>query len=389
MTELISTMANRPTDWNGDPVPGAVASFFLSGTTTPQIVYQDDAETIPYGTTVNADSRGVLPAVYSSVALKLEVRDTFGTLLPGFPIDPVARSSLAGLVAEDINFTASVDVPVTNVQDAIDRVQENITGNLQLYGIGETGAVVILTSIDDATTASGWYRVNNTTLGTFPAGTTGVDFGVVQIIRQTSTRFVQVMYYAGSPKSVTRHYAAAFGTWHEPVLTPYPIGSIGQSPRVAAAGVVWGASGPPDVILQHQLASGTSGGGFTSGSDQIRPVNTEVRDVFNICTVASNQFTLAAGTYYIKALAQSFNIGLNQLILWNATDSAALARGDSNSILGVSDTNGVTLTAVFTIAAAKALEIRQRGANTQAGSGMGVPTSFGVETYLTVELWRV
>lgn len=72
------------------PLNGAVASFFLSGTTTPATVYQNAALTVAHGVTVTTDAAGFFPVIYldASKLYKLELRDSGGALLPGYPIDP-------------------------------------------------------------------------------------------------------------------------------------------------------------------------------------------------------------------------------------------------------------------------------------------------------------
>lgn len=72
------------------PLNGAVASFFLSGTTTPTTVYQNAALTVAHGVTVTTDAAGFFPVIYldASKLYKLELRDSGGALLPGYPIDP-------------------------------------------------------------------------------------------------------------------------------------------------------------------------------------------------------------------------------------------------------------------------------------------------------------
>src|SRR5688572_29959640 len=52
-------------EWhNGEPAAGAIANFFVGGTTTPLAVYEDAAETTPHETDVEADANGRWPTVF-------------------------------------------------------------------------------------------------------------------------------------------------------------------------------------------------------------------------------------------------------------------------------------------------------------------------------------
>lgn len=79
-------------DSNLKLVEGAIAKFYKTGTTTPQTVYQDAALSTPWGTSVTADSAGVLPPIYLDDSLppyKLDLQASDGISLPGYPVDPV------------------------------------------------------------------------------------------------------------------------------------------------------------------------------------------------------------------------------------------------------------------------------------------------------------
>lgn len=144
------------------------------------------------------------------------------------------------------------------------------------------------------------------------------------------------------------------------------------------------------IQLEDQKTSGTSGGTCTAGSWQTRTLNTEVVDTHGDCSLSSNQFTLAAGTYEIDASAPAYGVTSHQIRLRNVTDSTTIANG----------TNALTFTANvpitrsyvrtrFTIAAGKALEIQHKSAGTVATFGFGLAMSFDLEVYTTVVLRRI
>jgi len=151
-------------------------------------------------------------------------------------------------------------------------------------------------------------------------------------------------------------------------------------------------SGVDVIHLQEQQSSGTNGGNFTSGAWRTRVLNTEVADVGGHCSLSSNQFTLDAGTYVIKATAPAFLVNQHQLKLYNVSDSADVILGVneyaySNTTYG----NAVAahLDGVFTIASSKTFELQHRCATTRNTDGFGIPTSWGTEVYADVLLLKI
>lgn len=149
-------------------------------------------------------------------------------------------------------------------------------------------------------------------------------------------------------------------------------------------------SGAPDVILEDQKAQNTAGGTFSAGADRTRTLNTEVYDPNSLCSLATNQFTLTAGTYYIEWSAPGNLVNNHQSFLYNVTGATELKRGESsfanNSAGPLSRSSGHH---VFTIAASQALEIRHRCSLTATSEGFGIAANFGTEIYTWVKLWRV
>lgn len=146
------------------------------------------------------------------------------------------------------------------------------------------------------------------------------------------------------------------------------------------------------VILRDEKASGTAGGTFTSGAWQTRTLNTEAVDNGGVCSLASNQFTLTAGTYEIVASAPALFVGSHQAKLYNATDATDIILGASeysSTALADGFTTRSFVTGRFTIAVSKALEIRHRCTTTKATNGFGAAGSFGTEVYTEVFLRRV
>jgi len=136
--------------------------------------------------------------------------------------------------------------------------------------------------------------------------------------------------------------------------------------------------------------SATQGGSFTSGAWRTRDLNTEDEDPDGIVSISSNQFTLQAGTYYIKAQACGINVNNHTAKIYNITDSSDTLIGNSNKTQPQG--NNVSAYALiqgsFTIAAAKTFELQHRCSTTQTTHGFGAYNGFSANVYATVEIYK-
>lgn len=153
---------------------------------------------------------------------------------------------------------------------------------------------------------------------------------------------------------------------------------------VALTGVTAGIAA---AVINQTVAQGTGGGSFTHGNWRTRSLNTEF-DPSGIVTVAANQFTLAAGTYYLKALLPAFRVANHVGRLQNITDGTTTIVGTSE-YAGNAATSAQSRTVIegtFTIAGAKTFELQHRCETDNTGSsGMGCPlNSWGVDEVHTV-----
>lgn len=174
------------------------------------------------------------------------------------------------------------------------------------------------------------------------------------------------------------------------------IGSTGDVHTIVGGVPVWrGGQGVIGYVLLKDIqTANTQGGGFTSGAWRTRVLNTESVDTGNDCSLASNQFTLTAGTYDIEASAPGVFVSDHQTRLYNTTDSATILAGTSEYAPIVSSSDGSQTRSYvigrFTIAASKALELQHRCSVTRNSNGFGVAANFGEnEVYAVVRLWRV
>lgn len=215
MSDTLHLNPSRATDINGFAVPGALAYFYNSGTSTLRRVYADAAGATPLPQPVQANGAGLFPMIFDLAAgdARVVVTTPEGAMLPGYPLDPVPRTGVGDAGARGIVFAPTDDIPVTNVQAAIERVQDNIVAPLADFGLGVTGNALLVNDLDSPTRASGFYRYDGTTAGTFPAGVAAADGGVVQIWRQTGSRLLQQLSPVTGGRVWQRIYDGAWGPW--------------------------------------------------------------------------------------------------------------------------------------------------------------------------------
>ena len=140
-------------------------------------------------------------------------------------------------------------------------------------------------------------------------------------------------------------------------------------------------------IICDQKSSSTNGGTFTQDAWQTRDLNTEIVDADGIVSISSNQFTLQAGTYLIKASAPGYYVYDHMAKLYDVTASADVALGTSEYTSAQAQTRSF-ITARVTISGATTYEIRHKSGATKSSNGFGESTNIDVEKYLIVEIYK-
>lgn len=144
------------------------------------------------------------------------------------------------------------------------------------------------------------------------------------------------------------------------------------------------------IHIEDQKTSGTNGGTFTAGAWQTRDLNTEVSDAGGHASVASNQITLAAGTYRVRAHAYAGGVNAHRLRLQNITDGTTLLLGsDHLSTSTANSSNHAMLEGEFTIASTKVIELQHRCQTTGTTNGLGYASGWGTEVYSVVTMVKV
>ena len=143
------------------------------------------------------------------------------------------------------------------------------------------------------------------------------------------------------------------------------------------------------VCVRDKKTQNTPGGTFQSGAWRTRDINEELADTADICSIASNQITLAAGTYRCHISAPAFSVDRHQLRLYNVTDSALVLVGSSAGVTASTPTNNhAFIDGRFTLAAQKTLEIQHQCQSTYNTLGFGIDDDFTDEIYAVAEFWR-
>ena len=175
---------------------------------------------------------------------------------------------------------------------------------------------------------------------------------------------------------------------------PVADGSTNQALKTDGSGnLSFGAAGlfSSYAIIADVKSNLTSGGTFTAGAWQTRDLNTEIADSDSIVSISSNQFTLAACSYLIKARCPAFNTNAHQSRLYNVSDSNVEQVGTTsfvNSNSGHVVTDSFCLARV-TISGSKTFEIQHYAAVTSATYGFGVGGNMGNSMiYTTVEIYK-
>jgi len=150
----------------------------------------------------------------------------------------------------------------------------------------------------------------------------------------------------------------------------------------------------PLLHIEDQKTAGTNGGTFTSGAWRTRNLTATPTNTISGASLSSNQFTLPAGTYDIKAYLPAYAVDRHMGRLQNITDGTTTIWGSNTyAVNGTSVLNHTIIMGRFTIASAKVFEIQHYCDLTKTDNGFGLEcnSSFTVdhETYTQVWITKV
>ena len=144
-------------------------------------------------------------------------------------------------------------------------------------------------------------------------------------------------------------------------------------------------------VIADVKAYNVGGGAFTGGAWQTRDLNTELDDPENIVTIASNQFTLQAGTYLVEWSAPAIQVNRHRSRLQNITDSTTEAEGTSEYTTSSNTITNKSIGAcIVTIVSAKAFEV-QHYCDTTNSNGFGINSNLSSQNsvYTLVKIHKI
>lgn len=143
------------------------------------------------------------------------------------------------------------------------------------------------------------------------------------------------------------------------------------------------------VCLRDVKSQNAHGGTFTAGDWRTRDITEETADPQSICSISSNQITLAAGTYRCLISCPGMKVRVHQARLYDITNSTVLLLGTcSRADDGDTTQTRSVIAGRFTLAAETVLEVQHRCNITRADYGMGYYCTFNNEVYTQAEFWR-
>ena len=144
------------------------------------------------------------------------------------------------------------------------------------------------------------------------------------------------------------------------------------------------------VKVSDTVASGVEPQANATDAWTTKRIQTEDSDNGALCSILSNQITLAAGTYFCRITSPvNYQSGSHQARLRNITDAATMLVGTPEYQHTDHDrgTQRSEIVGQFTIAAPKVFEVQHYKA---AGTNWGYPANFGeTEVYTVAEFWKL
>jgi len=154
------------------------------------------------------------------------------------------------------------------------------------------------------------------------------------------------------------------------------------------------SSNPQIAYVSDQKSSGTNGGTATSGSWQVRDLNTltTANSPGWITNNGTNNFTLTAGTYDIEASAPAYGVFQHQIKLFNTTSSSDAIIGTSEITINAASINQSRsqLKGSLVLVGTASFQIQHQVNTTQSSNGFGHQVGFGVnEIYTQVKITKI
>lgn len=285
-----------------------------------------------------------------------------------------------GLTPDEANFTQLRDA-IKNMISGSDIIARfTTTGNITLSGLatqggGDWGGALTagdVIFVKDQTTGAenGWY-----------AAAAGAWARVVYLDESTEIK-------PSNLTKVSEGATLADTIWMLTTNAPITLGStalvFNQKDASTYIGIGY-------MLVRDEKTSGTGGGSSIAGI-QTRTLNTVHANTISGASLSSNQITLPAGVYRIRALAPQGNVNMGKAFLYNVTDAVNSLIGQSMNVTlssGGDDINTMSLlSGRIEIASPKVFELRHYTEQVKASTGLGSNVGLAsiVEVYSEVEI---
>lgn len=141
-------------------------------------------------------------------------------------------------------------------------------------------------------------------------------------------------------------------------------------------------------IFQHSTAGG--GGTATTGAWTVRVLDTTQKNNIKGCSLSSNEVTLPAGSYHVRAYMSFYKVNSAEVAIYNSTDTSYLAYGVSSRTDNSDATVGMnTIDSYFTITTQKVIQLRYYVQTTASSNDLGVTANSGaVLTHAQITIER-
>lgn len=320
----------RALDASGDGISGAKVYLYETGTTTPVTAYTDAGAGTAHPTPLVADGGGTFVELFvsGSAGVKVDVTDSVGASLDGYPVDPVYPESDASTGAANVTFAPTTDLPETDTQAAIEAVDAKV----RVLEAGATGGADIYTTAGTATA----YTIAVTDVTAYATN----DRYWIRV-DQTNTGAATLNVQSAGAKDV------------------YKYDSAGAAAVVVAADLVIGSEylvhydGTQFVIISERLAraadsvweAGTSAVQYAPSPANIRAAGVERRESTAVIAAdATVDFTLATGDEHIFRFANVTPANLSEMFWVKISDDSKVTFEDTK-LSATTTTGNANLTA--------------------------------------------
>lgn len=145
-------------------------------------------------------------------------------------------------------------------------------------------------------------------------------------------------------------------------------------------------------VITNEQSSGTDAGGATASTWQTVTLNTLQDPGSIVSSFSSNRFTLATGTYMVRARCPVFAVDRHQCALYNVTGSTYDLYGSSSRASSANQESGESwiIKELTVSGGSKTYELRHWVGTTKTTNGLGLSTgSGGTEVYAQIEIEKI